>query len=208
MPLGTGDSAAFVYRRIDESRPDRRAVLPDRRTQDEGPPPLKPERRVQVRRLEQAPKPLTADQLLGRVRSALAAGLYAEAAQLAAEASIAGPLRAEAFYLRGRALVDGGRDDEALVDLRKAVYLDPRMGFAHFLLAGVLDRLGHPAAAAAEYGAAADTWAVSRATPPRRSSAGVACESWLSCAGCSSVASKLVQALASRRRRSDEIQVW
>ena len=31
------------------------------------------------------------------------------------------------------------------------------MGFAHFLLAGVLDRLGHPAAAAVEYGATADT---------------------------------------------------
>jgi hypothetical protein len=43
------------------------------------------------------------------------------------------------------------------VELRKAVYLEPQMGFAHFLLAGVLDRLGDRAASAREYAAAADT---------------------------------------------------
>lgn len=53
--------------------------------------------------------------------------------------------------------MDAGRDADALVDLRKAVYLEPEQGFAHFLLAGVLDRLGHGEAAAREYAAAADT---------------------------------------------------
>ena len=160
VPLGTGDSAAFVYRRLDEQKaaPERRAVLPDRRTQDEGPPVPEPERRVRARRTEPVapPPPLTAEELLEKTRTALSAGLYAEAAQLAADASAAEPMLVAAFYLRGLALVDSGRDEDALVDLRKAVYLDPKLGFAHFLLAGVLDRLGHPAAAAREYRAAAD----------------------------------------------------
>ena len=156
VALGSGDSAAFVYRRLDE-KTDRRAILPDRRTQDEGPPPPKPERRFQIRRAEKPPVAKTGEQMLSDARSALAAGRYDEAAQLAAEATVVEPLRAEGFYLRGLALVDCGRDDDALVDLRKAVYLDPRMGFAHFLLAGALDRLGHAAAACVAYGAAADT---------------------------------------------------
>jgi chemotaxis protein methyltransferase CheR len=66
-------------------------------------------------------------------------------------------MRAEAFYLRGLAYVDLGKDGDALIELRKAVYLDPKMGFAHFLLAGVLDRLGDRPASAREYAAAADT---------------------------------------------------
>ncbi|MCU1594250.1 MAG: methyltransferase, CheR-type [Frankiales bacterium] len=159
VPLGTGESAAFVYRRLDAKRDvqERRAVLPDRRTQDDG-PQQPPERRVTARRTEEAPPAQsTAEQLLAKTRAALAAGLYAEAAQLAADAAALAPLQVDAFYLRGLALVDAGRDEDALVDLRKAVYLEPTLGFAHFLLAGVLDRLGHPAAAAREYRAAADT---------------------------------------------------
>jgi chemotaxis protein methyltransferase CheR len=156
VSLGTGDSAAFVYRRLDATAaPERRAVLPDRRTKDEGPTPPALERRVAPRRAE--PVRLSAEELLAQTREALSAGLYQKAVQLAAEASAVAPLRAEAFYLRGLALIDTGRDDDALVDLRKAVYLDPTMGFAHFLLAGVLDRLGHAGPAAREYAAAADT---------------------------------------------------
>ncbi len=154
VSLGTGDAAAFVYRRP-TALPERRAVLPDRRTLDVGPPPA-PERRLRVRRAEVVAAP-TADELLDKARASLRAGLYEQAAAYAEEAASAEPLRVEAFYLRGLALVDAGRDPDALVDLRKAVYLDPTLGFAHFLLAGVLDRLGHPAAAAREYAAAADT---------------------------------------------------
>ena len=43
------------------------------------------------------------------------------------------------------------------MDLRKAVYLAPRAGLGHFVLAGVLDRLGDRGAAAREYAAAAET---------------------------------------------------
>ncbi|MFL6241065.1 MAG: hypothetical protein ACJ735_16410, partial [Actinomycetes bacterium] len=49
-----------------------------------------------------------------------------------------------------------GRDSEALVDLRKAIYLDPGLGFAHFMLAGALARLGESTAAARSYRAAAE----------------------------------------------------
>lgn len=156
VSLGTGDSAAFVYRRLNEKPVERRAVLPDRRTLDEGAVPP-PERRVTSRRVEEVVQPETADELLARARTALSDGMYEAAAQLAAEASVLEPLRADGFYLRGLALIDAGLDESALVDLRKAVYLDPTMGFAHFLLAGVLDRLGDVAAAAREYAAAADT---------------------------------------------------
>jgi chemotaxis protein methyltransferase CheR len=159
VALGTGDSAAFVYRRLD-TPVERRAVLPDRRTDDEGPVPPARERRHDARR-QTPPGPevvvVAAATLVEQARAALSAGQYAQAAELAADASAQTPLAAEAFYLRGLALVDLGRDEEALVALRKAVYLEPERGFPHFLLAGVLDRLGQPVLAAREYGAAADT---------------------------------------------------
>ena len=161
VALGTGDEAAFVYRRNDDPK-ERRTVLPDRRTAAE---PVVADRRVEARRQSPPPVPAPApasaalgvDDLLARTQEALAEGRYDDAARLAALAAEAAPLRAEAFYLRGLALVDLGRDDDALVDLRKAVYLEPERGFAHFLLAGVLDRLGEPVLAARAYGAAADT---------------------------------------------------
>ena len=98
------------------------------------------------------------------VRAALAEGRYNDAARLAERLTVVEPLIADGHYLRGLALVDLGRDADALVDLRKAVYLDPHDGLAHFLLAGVLARLGDPSAAAREYRAAADTLAVQRGT--------------------------------------------
>jgi chemotaxis protein methyltransferase CheR len=168
VSLGTGESAAFVYRRLDVATPERRAVLPDRRTGED----MKPaERRLRVRRTEKsaakgaakptaktAPKPApSAADLVAGAREALAKGRYDDAADLAEQAVAVEPLRGEAFYLRGLALVDLGDGERAGVELRKAVYLEPEMGFAHFLLAGVLDRLGDRAASAREYAAAADT---------------------------------------------------
>jgi chemotaxis protein methyltransferase CheR len=175
VSLGTGEGAAFVYRRLDGRPGERRTVLPDRRT---GEDPKPAERRHRVRRAAAVlttpvrlpvlkppkaepvvePEPQASpDELVASTRTALAGGEYAAAAELATQALVLEPMRAEAFYLRGLALVDVGDDEAALVDLRKAVYLDPKMGFAHFLLAGVLDRLGAAAAAAREYAAAADT---------------------------------------------------
>ena len=158
VPLGTGDDAAFVYRRLDERTGNRRAVLPDRRTQDVG-PPQKVERRVRSRRTPPivAVPPARAAGSVPAVRAALAEGQYDEAVRLADELIASAPLDPAGFYLRGLALVTAGRDVDALVDLRKAVYLDPGSGLAHFLLAGTLERLDDRAAAAREYLAAADT---------------------------------------------------
>jgi chemotaxis protein methyltransferase CheR len=185
VPLGSGDSAAFVYRRLDGPSAERRAVLPDRRTLDEGPPPPLDERRHQQRRAavwealtkpravglprtpsareplaavpSPAPPPDAPAVSAAAVRALLSDGRYADAAGMAADLVALDPLRAESHYLRGLALVNQGHDVEALVDLRKAVYLDAAAGLAHFLLAGVLARLGDASAAAREYRAAADT---------------------------------------------------
>jgi chemotaxis protein methyltransferase CheR len=186
VALGTGDSAAFVYRRLDgpPDAGDRRRVLPDRRTADEGPPDGV-ERRTGPRRAWNAfarsltlqrsgeadrsaphagssslsprcsPSPQADGDRLPAARAALAEGRYADAVVAAAQATDADPLRAEAHRLRGDALVALGRDDDALVALRKALYLDPDDGMAHFQLAGALARCGHRLAAAREYRAAA-----------------------------------------------------
>lgn len=172
---------AFVYRRQPDSG-ERRRVLPDRRTEDEPrptradrrrgpddrrdaevvqpkralrPPPVVPPRTTPERSVpRQAPAP---SDPLAAVRAAVSAGRYAEAADLAAECGIAEPLRSEAHYLHGLALTNLGRDSEALVVLRKAVYLDPQDGFAHFLLGGALERCDETIAAARSYRAAAAT---------------------------------------------------
>jgi chemotaxis protein methyltransferase CheR len=158
---------AFVYRRLD-ARPEkvRRSILPDRRTEAELLPLLVDRRRpgterrgtrTAVGRLRSAPRQLPAQppvDPLRAVRSAVAAGRYAEAVDVAADVTTATPLRADAHYLQGLALTNLGRDAEALVALRKAVYLDPLQGFAHFLLAGALERSGEPRAAARSYRAA------------------------------------------------------
>ncbi|MDQ1695199.1 MAG: chemotaxis protein methyltransferase CheR [Frankiaceae bacterium] len=159
VPLGD----AFVYRR-GEPASERRAVLPDRRTEDELRPTRADRRRGPINRRDvvddvmadsATPSPPVRPMLA--VRTAVAQGKYAEAADLAAEIVTATPLRSEAHYLHGLALGNLGRDGEALVVLRKAVYLDPEDGFAHFLLGGCLERQGEHLAAARSYRAAAST---------------------------------------------------
>jgi chemotaxis protein methyltransferase CheR len=166
---------AFLYRRQPDDG-ERRQVLPDRRTEDELRPTKADRRRgpsdrrrlaIPRRRTESlptietpVPKPLPpagALDPLAAVRSAVADGRYDEAADLAAEVVQATPLRAEAHYLHGLALGNLGRDADALVVLRKAVYLAPDDGFAHFLLGGALERLGEHVAASRSYRAAAAT---------------------------------------------------
>jgi chemotaxis protein methyltransferase CheR len=175
---------AFVYRRLDDTEADgdeRRSVLPDRRTENE-PRPTRADRRrgdgdrrgrpagqVEIPKLPRrvtpampvvpppAPAAAPTRDPLDAVRSAIAEGRYAEAADIAAEVVAATPLWAQAHYLQGVALTNLGRDADALVVLRKTVYLDPEHGFAHFLLGGALERLGEPVAASRSYRAAANT---------------------------------------------------
>lgn len=172
---------AFVYRRHDGEREgeERRAVLPNRRTEIE-PRPTRADRRrndtdrrghpaeqVEIPKLPRLvtpaippvpvpPIPPTRDPL-DAVRSALVDGRYDEAADVAAEVVAATPLWPQAHYLQGVALTNLGRDADALIVLRKTVYLDPEHGFAHFLLGGALERLGEPVAASRSYRAAAST---------------------------------------------------
>ena len=64
-------------------------------------------------------------------------------------------LLAPAYVVLGRARCTLGEDAAAVDPLRKAVYLDPTAGDAHFLLAGALSRLGQHGGAAVSYRAAA-----------------------------------------------------
>ncbi len=138
---------AFLYRR----RPPEPAAV--RR-----PPPL--------RRPIAKPAPPAKPDPLAEIRDALSAGAYAAAAELAAQHATDQPLSAQLHYLHGLALVEIGEDAQALIALRRAAYLDPASGFAQFLLAVVLGRLGHGAEAARAYGAAAQ--ALARRVPNER----------------------------------------
>jgi chemotaxis protein methyltransferase CheR len=92
---------------------------------------------------------------LRRARQALAAGDYRAAERLAGQVCLTDPLEAEAYVVRGQALATLGLDTAAADVLRKAVYLAPAAGHAHFLLAGSLARLGQHGPAAVSYRAAA-----------------------------------------------------
>ena len=100
-------------------------------------------------------RPSPADDLVG-ARRALAEGRYQEAASLAERATAAHPLLLEAYVVAGRSLANLGDDDGAIAALRKAVFLEPAAGHAHFLLATTLSRVGDPEGAARSFGAAAE----------------------------------------------------
>jgi chemotaxis protein methyltransferase CheR len=165
---------AFVYRRElpgQVAGGEKRAVLPDRRTTPNDPPAARrtviadrrdavvPVQRAPMRPAHRPVEPALAvpPASLDDARKALKAGDYEHAAEAAAAISGADPLRADAYTVRALALTNLGRHDDALADLRKAVYVDPRAGFAQFLLGGTLARLGDELGAARAYRAAAQT---------------------------------------------------
>ncbi|MGH8894652.1 MAG: BTAD domain-containing putative transcriptional regulator, partial [Actinomycetes bacterium] len=85
----------------------------------------------------------------------LAAGDYPAAVRAAEAAVAADSLLTAAYVVLGHARSTLGQDGAAVEPLRKAVYLDPAEGHAHFLLAGALARLGQHASASVSYRAAA-----------------------------------------------------
>jgi chemotaxis protein methyltransferase CheR len=103
------------------------------------------------------PQPPQAAPSATLAREALAEGRYAAAAELAAAAIDADPLDPDAYVVRGQALSTLGDDVAALQPLRKALYLAPAAGHAHFLLAAALNRLGDRPAAVKAFRAAAET---------------------------------------------------
>ena len=86
---------------------------------------------------------------------ALREGDYDSAARHAQAALESDPLLPAAYVVLGQARSTLGQDAGAVDPLRKAVYLDPAAGPAHFLLAGALARLGQHGPAAVSYRAAA-----------------------------------------------------
>jgi chemotaxis protein methyltransferase CheR len=95
-----------------------------------------------------------------RARQLLADGDYAGAAQLAqqgAEHADNDQLMVDCYVLRARALINLADDLNAQIALRRAIFLDPYAGHAHFLLGSSLQRMGDSAAAAAAYMAASDS---------------------------------------------------
>ena len=98
----------------------------------------------------------TADFLI-KARSALTGGRYAEAVVAAGRAAKADPMLVDPHLIAGEALVNLGRDGDAVKELRQALYVQPDCAPALLLLAGALDRLGEPAAAGRAYRSAAAT---------------------------------------------------
>jgi chemotaxis protein methyltransferase CheR len=142
VPVGD----AFVYRRTHQTR--RRSaprLARKRRGTAQAPTPVA------------APAPLPSD--TDAALAALAAGDYPSAARHAQAALEADALLPTAYVALGQARTALGQDAGAVDPLRKAVYLDPAAGHAHFLLAGALARLGQHQAAAVSYRAAAQTLA-------------------------------------------------
>ena len=170
-PLGAGSrrmaaagpqrDALAALRRLRAGSPRRRVPLPaataGARPWCAG--PRRCDARLRSRR-RRAPDPLE------EIRDALSAGAYAAAADLAAAHLEAIRCRRSCTTCTVSPWSRSGTTPQALVALRRAAYLDPASGFAQFLLAVVLGRLGHGAEAARAYGAAAQ--ALSRRGPDER----------------------------------------
>ena len=109
---------------------------------------------------EGVPSAPTAADLYEAARRALAEGRYADAAErslAAADRADSDQLMLDAYVLRARALTNLGDDANGQVALRRAIFLDPYAGHAHFLLGSSLLRTGDSSAAAAAFMAAADS---------------------------------------------------
>ncbi len=84
----------------------------------------------------------SAQELVAIAREALAGGRYLDAVAAAGRAAKADPMLVDPHLIGGEALVNLGRDADAIRELRQAVYLQPDSASALLLLAGALDRHG------------------------------------------------------------------
>jgi chemotaxis protein methyltransferase CheR len=137
------------------ARPSVAVATPAPRT----PPAVRPARTMTpVAQAEQA-VPNALD-LYEAARRALGDGRYADAAErslAAADRADNDQLMLDAYVLRARALTNLGDDLNGQAALRRAIFLDPYAGHAHFLLGSSLLRTGDNAAAATAFMAAADS---------------------------------------------------
>jgi len=120
-------------------------------------PPRRSADRRAAPRSAAAASSANADALVTTAREALADGRYTDAVGAAGRAAKADPMLVDPHLIGGEALVNLGRDGDAIRELRQAVYLQPDSASALLLLAGALDRQGESAAAARAYRSAAAT---------------------------------------------------
>jgi chemotaxis protein methyltransferase WspC len=162
LPAGTrglvreGSPAAFAWRRADAAKSDERTDRPRRLVaEEEGLVARSPTR---VRRADPAiaaREPSTSYETactvadpLASARSLADRGELAEAAALVSARLAEAPTDASACVLLGIVLAAQGRDEEAVEQLRRSLYLEPENEDAMLHLALILDRTGQAKAAA------------------------------------------------------------
>ena len=123
--LGAADALQGAARRLEQATPS------------QGPPV-----RESARKLEE---------LLAGALTAADDGRHAEALRATAELLAQNPLDARAYFVQGLVQLAAGARSEAVVSLRRAVYIDPRFSLASFTLGRAYDELGEPGDARRAY---------------------------------------------------------
>lgn len=91
------------------------------------------------------------EELLATALAAADQGRRAEALQATAELLEEDPLNAEAYFVRGMVELAGGASADAVVSLRRALYIDPTFGIAAFTLGRAYEELADHQAARRAY---------------------------------------------------------
>jgi chemotaxis protein methyltransferase CheR len=78
------------------------------------------------------------------VRSCANQGAWSEAITYCRQATMADPLNSRLYYLLATLLLEQGQENEALLSLKRTLYLDPDFALAHFTLANVARRQRRP----------------------------------------------------------------
>jgi len=78
------------------------------------------------------------------VRSCANQGAWSDAIAYCQQATLADPLNSRLHYLLATLLLEQGQENEALLSLKRTLYLDPDFALAHFTLANVARRQRRP----------------------------------------------------------------
>ena len=78
------------------------------------------------------------------VRACANQGAWREAVAYCQQATLADPLNSRLYYLLATLLLEQGQENEALLSLKRTLYLDPDFALAHFTLANVARRQQRP----------------------------------------------------------------
>lgn len=143
----TATAAGIFYQRRD-GRAEAAPPAPDVFPLAPAPPPLPAAPRrapaaAPPARPAPAPKPsqAQADERAAEIRRLADGGDREAAARAAEQAAAAFPMAAEIHFLHALVLIDLGRPAEALQAVRRVIYLDRGLAFAHWLHGIILERL-------------------------------------------------------------------